>query len=100
MLTATSSDINEQGAVVTSYISFCVDNIIPTKKVTIFSNNKPWVTKELKEILNKKKRVFYTGSENEKKEVNREVKRAIKSAKVRYKNKIEQTFTQGNLHTA
>jgi len=99
MLMAPSNDINEQVDIVTSYISFCVDDIIPTKKVTIFPNNKPWVTKELKEILNKKKRVFYTGTEHEKKEVNREVKRAIKSAKLKYKNKIEQTFTQGNLHT-
>lgn len=85
--------------IVTSYISFCVDSIVPTKKVPIFPN-KPWVTKELKAILNKKKRLFYTGSEFEKKEVNREVKRAIKAAKLKYKSKITQTFTQGNLHAA
>ena len=36
----------------------------------------------------------------EKKEVNREVKRAIKMAKLRYKNKVERTYAQGNLHTA
>lgn len=40
--------------------------LFPTKKVAIFPNNKPWVTKDLKEILNKKKRVFYTGPEYEK----------------------------------
>ncbi|KAG8007313.1 hypothetical protein GBF38_012653, partial [Nibea albiflora] len=56
-----------------------------------------WITKELKEILNKKKRIFFTGSESEKKEVNREVKRAINTAKLKYKNKVEEKFTQGNL---
>lgn len=76
-----------------------MDSIIPAKTVTIFPNNKPWVTKELKEILNKK-RIFFTGSESEKKEVNKEVKRAIKAAKLKYKNKVEEKFTQGNLRSA
>lgn len=44
---------------VTSYISFCVDNIIPSKTVSIYPNNKPCITNELKEILNKKKRIFF-----------------------------------------
>lgn len=48
-----SSNIIEQVDTVSSHITFFVDNIIPTKKVTIFPNNKPWITKELKEILNK-----------------------------------------------
>lgn len=71
--------------IVSSDINFCVDNIIPSKTITIFPNNKPWVTKDLKEILNKRKRIFFTGSESEKKEVNREVRRAIKTAKVEEK---------------
>ena len=94
------SNIDEQVDTVTAYISFCVDSIIPTKTVTIFPNNKPWVTKELKQVLNKKKRIFFTGSEEEKKEVSREVKRAIKKAKLDYKNKVEVSFTQGNLRSA
>lgn len=42
--------------------------ILFPRKHTIFPNNKPWVTKDLKEILNKKKRTFFTGSETEKKD--------------------------------
>lgn len=47
-----------------------MDDISPTKKVTIFPSE-PWVTKE---ILNKKKRIFLSGSEADKGQVNREVK--------------------------
>ncbi|KAK0146882.1 putative RNA-directed DNA polymerase from transposon BS [Merluccius polli] len=94
-LTSCSTNISEQADTVAAYINFCVDNIIPSKKVTIFPNNKPWVTKDLKNILNK-----FTGSEAEKKEVNREVKRAINIAKLKYKNKVEQTFEKGNLRAA
>lgn len=36
-------------------------------QVTIFPNNKPWVTKELKDILNNRKIIFFVGSEAEKK---------------------------------
>ena len=60
----------------------------------------PYLYINLKNILNKKKRIFFTGSEAEKKEVNREVKQAIMIAKLKYKNKVEQTFAKGNLCTA
>ncbi len=43
--------------------SIFVESIIPTKR---FPNNKLWVTKELKNILNIKKRVFLSGSNEEK----------------------------------
>ncbi len=88
-LLSSSNNINEQVETVSSYISFCVENIAPSKTLTIFPNNKPWVTKELQEIL---KRIFFTGSELEIKQVNKEVKRA--------KNKAEQNFIDGNLGSA
>ena len=34
---------------------------IQTKTVRIFPNNKPWITKEQKGILNEKKHVFLNG---------------------------------------
>jgi hypothetical protein len=92
--------LDELTDVVSSYISFCVDTVIPTKQTVIFPNNKPWVTKELKSVLNKKKRVFYTGSAEEKKRVNREVRGAISKAKREYKDKIEQRYSSGDLRAA
>lgn len=59
IFTSSSSNISEHAETVSAYISFCVDNCIPIKKVVIFPNNKPWVTKDLKGILNKKKRFFF-----------------------------------------
>lgn len=48
-LLSPSDNINEQVYTVTSYNSFCVDNIIPSKTVTILPNNRPCITKELKD---------------------------------------------------
>lgn len=50
--------------------------------------------------MNKNKRVSFTGSELEKKEVNKEVKWTIKAAKLKNKNKAEQEFIRGNLCSA
>lgn len=41
ILTSSSTNISEQVETISAYISFCVDNVIPSKKVTIFPNNKP-----------------------------------------------------------
>jgi hypothetical protein len=43
-----ADSLEEATDVVTEYIKFCEGNIIPSKTVKIFSNNKPWMTKELK----------------------------------------------------
>ena len=40
----------------TDYINFCVDNTILTRTVRCFPSNKPWITSDLKELLNKKKK--------------------------------------------
>ena len=41
---------------ITEYISFCVDNVVPARKVRCFANNKPWISCDLKGLLNKKKK--------------------------------------------
>ncbi len=35
----------------TSYVSFCTDSCIPSKTVTIYANDKPWFSKDIKHKL-------------------------------------------------
>ena len=51
-------NINELTESVVQYIKFCMDDCIPTKRCKIYSNNKPWITKHIKVILNSKKQIF------------------------------------------
>ena len=74
--------------------------MIPTEQITVFPNNKPWVTKDLKDVLNKKKRVFFNGLADEKKQVNNEVKLAVRKAKDVYRTKTESKFTGGSPRNA
>ena len=46
-------DLNELADVTCSYIAFCRDMIVPCKRVKIYSNNKPWITKTVKDSLQK-----------------------------------------------
>ena len=79
--------LDELTDVVTSYVSFCVDTVIPVKKSKVFPNNKPWVSKHLKKVLNEKKRVYFLGDLAERKEVQRAVKSEIRKARENYKKK-------------
>ena len=62
---------------ITDYIHFSVNNTVPTKTIRCFPNNKPWVTKELKVLLNEKKRVFREGDKSELKRLQKEMKEKI-----------------------
>ncbi|MBN3324503.1 SYT4 protein, partial [Atractosteus spatula] len=82
-------DIDSMVDCVTDYINFCVDNTIPTKDVHCFSNNKPWITSDLKALLNDKKRAFRRGDKEEVKRVQRELKQKLRESKDAYRRRVE-----------
>ncbi|KAK0144067.1 hypothetical protein N1851_017607 [Merluccius polli] len=89
-------DINGLTVCVTDYINFCVDTIVPPETVLCYPNNKPWVTKEVKTILNDKRRAFTAGNREEVRTIQRELKVKIKEAKQKYRRKLEWKLQQNN----
>ena len=89
--------LDELTDVVTSYFSFCVDTVIPLKKSKVFPNNKPWVSKHLKKVLNEKKRVYFLGDLAYRKEVSKGGE--IRKARENYKQDIELKFKTGDMRT-
>ena len=63
---------------ITSYVSFCVDTVVPVKccKGYIQTINRGSL-KQLKEVLNKKKIVYFQGGVGKRKDVQREVKNVV-----------------------
>ena len=88
--------IDEQVICISDYIKFCSDTIIPTKQVKIYPNNKPWITKDLKSLLNKKKAILATKDKHKLREVQTEIKSAIYQAKLKYKQKMENMFNSND----
>jgi hypothetical protein len=93
-------DLNVQVEVISDYITFCVDSVLPTKTVKTYPNNKPWVSGKLKSLLNKKKLAHIHKDEIAKRDTQREIKRQIKIDKNTYKQKVEQNMALGNSRQA
>ena len=85
---------------ITSYINFCVDSVIPEKIIKIYPNNKPWVTKELKLLLNEKKRLFCAEDTFQLKLIQKDINCQIQKCKNDYKEKVENQFKTNNSRQA
>ena len=88
--------LDELTETVTDYITFCENNVIETKNVKCFSNNKPWVDKELKLLLNAKKKAFSENNKEEIKSINKQIKSQTFRNKLKYKNKIENKLSSND----
>ena len=55
VLTDSCDSFDEQVFTISSYVNFCEDLVSTSKNVRCYPNNKPWLTKDLKIIINEKK---------------------------------------------
>ena len=94
---AQGEDIGSITDCITDYINFCTDTIIPTRTVRCYPNNKPWVTKDIKATLNRKKAAFRSGDREELKRVQIELREKIAEGKENYKRKLESKLQQNNM---
>ncbi|KAI3363579.1 hypothetical protein L3Q82_011590 [Scortum barcoo] len=90
-------DIDSLTDCITDYINFCVETTVPTKRVRCFSNNKPWVTPDLRALLQEKRTAFQSGDRDELRRVQRDLKRKIKECKASYRRKMEDHLQQNNV---
>ena len=63
-----------------------------TRRVTIYGNDKPWFTTDIKHKLRAKNAAFVSGNTDEYRKVKGDVRKAIKKAKYKYKRSLEEQF--------
>lgn len=95
-----ATNIDDNVNILTEYINFCTENSIPVKEIKSYPNNKPWVTKELKSLLNKKKQALAVKDKEKLKVIQSELKKAIFKCKLDYKNKMEDLFRSNDTKQA
>lgn len=95
-----TGDIDKLTDVVSFWITYCEDIVVPVKSVKTYPNSKPWVSRHLKVLLNKKKQAFKQGNVTELTSVQKEIKQDIRRAKLSYKQKIEDKLSNNNLGSA
>ncbi|XDV19566.1 hypothetical protein PO909_025015 [Leuciscus waleckii] len=93
-------DLDELTETVSAYISFCEEMIIPQKSILIYPNNKPWVSKSVKSIINQRNISFNQGDMIQHRVLSKQLKRELKLAKRVYKDKVENLLRTGNSRPA
>lgn len=99
MLTEGNS-LEEATDVVSSYITFYTEMLVPKKTMRVFLNNTPWITKSLKTTLNAKKLAFKSGNKQVSKIIQNGLNKEIKAAKRAYKDRVERLFNNGRARDA
>ena len=97
---ASGEDLDQLVDVICSYVTFCRDMIIPCKRVKMYSNNKPWVTKSVKASIQAKKYAFKHGTASDLHTATKDLKIEILRAKKDYKTILENKMAANNLGSA
>ena len=85
-------DLEEYTASVTGYISKCTDDVTVTKSITTRSNQKPWMTAEVRALLRARDIAFRAGDKEALSIARAILARAIRDAKRAHAQKIHGHF--------
>ncbi len=90
---ASEDDIEAYSDTVTCFIRKCIDDVVPTKTIRIYPNQKPWINSDVRSALSARTSAFKSGNTNDRKQASYDLRRSIKAAKRTYKN-TSTTITQ------
>lgn len=74
-----------------------MESIAPSKTVRCFSNNKPWLTKHIKALLNRNKCAFMSKDREDIKSAKKELKKEVRRSHKEYKTRVESKLEANNI---
>ena len=89
-----NNTIDEATEAVSNYIKFCENLVLPEVRHKIYPNNKPWITKDIRSLLERKHKAFRDGDLVGKRNVQKEINYQIRLSKKNYGKTIEDLFRQ------
>ncbi len=93
---ASDDDIEAYSDTVTCFIRKCIEDVVPTKTIHIYPNQKPWINSDVRSALSARTSAFKSGNTDDRKQASYDLRRSIKAAKRQYKNKVEEHFNNNN----
>ncbi len=81
---------------VTCFIRKCAEDVVPTKTIRIYPNQKPWINSDVRAALSARTSAFKSGNFDDRKQASYDLRKSIKAAKRQYKNKVEEQFNTNN----
>lgn len=74
-------NIDSIGEVITGYIHFFVDTVVPKKTIKIYPNDKEYITCEIKQYIRWRNQAFNNNNNMEFREIQRELRKKIEGSK-------------------
>ncbi len=93
---ASDDDIEAYSDTVTCFIRKCIDDVVPTKTIRIYPNQKPWINSDVRSALSARTSAFKSRNTDDRKQASYDLRRSIKVAKRTYKNRVEEHFNNNN----
>ncbi|XP_047656443.1 uncharacterized protein LOC113651616 isoform X1 [Tachysurus fulvidraco] len=93
---ASDDDIEAYSDSVTCFIRKCVEDVVPTKTIRVYPNQKPWINSDVRAALSARTSAFKSGNPDDRKQASYDLRKTIKAAKRQYKNKVEEHFNTNN----
>ncbi len=93
---ASDDDIEAYSDTVTCFIRKCIEDVVLTKTIRIYPNQKPWINSDVRSALSARTSAFKSGNTDDRKQASYDLRRSIKAAKRQYKNKVEEHFNNNN----
>ncbi len=102
MFRASSSDVNEFTDVELSFVNTLTEQATETVTISTFSNQKPWVHRTIRDAVNHRTATYnaglLSGNKSEYKAPCYALRRAVRAAKLRYRERIESHFQHVSLN--
>ncbi len=90
---ASEDDIEAYSDTVTCFIRKCIDDVVPTKTIRIYPNQKPWINSDVRSALSARTSAFKSGNSDDRKQASYDLRRTIKAANELIKTKLKNTST-------
>ena len=93
---ASNNNTDEYADSVTGFIKKCIEDVVPTKTVRVYPNQKPWLSCEVRAALNTRTAAFKSGNTDDYKKASYALCMIIRAAKREYSAKVESQFNTTN----
>ncbi len=93
---ASDDDIEAYSDSVTCFIRKCVEDVVLTKTIWVYPNQKPWINSDVRAALSARTSAFKSRNFDDRKQASYDLRKSINAAKRQYKNKVEEQFNTNN----
>ena len=83
-----NEDVDQTINTLTDYINYVVASNSTTKQYYVNNNQRPWITAEIKGLMKQKHDANQKQNKQKSKEIQNDIKKLIKEAKIKYKEKM------------